>query len=126
MDTTISTETLNRKANASVTEYLTHRGYTILEQNWGERETKSIDLIAIDDGAGDLVFVDVQVESDVERGLPAEHPNRARFEQVAASYLSEHPSMRTVEIRFDIVSLVIVGDGRAFLRHHRSALSSGD
>jgi putative endonuclease len=123
MDATITTEALERKANSSVTEYLTRRGYTILEHNW-ECEAGCIAIIATDDEAGDLVFIDIKVEGDIDKGLPAEHSNRARFEMVAASYLSEHPGMGTVEVRFDVVSLVVVGDGRAFLRHHRSALSS--
>jgi putative endonuclease len=125
MSATITTEALSRKANASVTEYLTRRGYIVLEYDW-ECETGSIALIATNDEAGDLVFIDIKVEGDIDKGLPAEHPNRGRFERVAAAYLFEHPAKDIVEVCFETVSLVIVGDCRAFLRHHRSALFLGD
>ncbi len=119
-------EDLNCKAIAEAEAYLDRQGYTVLERSWG-CTAGSIDLIAMEDReSGNLVFVDVEIEDNAENGLPTEHPDRERFEAVAVAYLSGYPIEPYVGVRFDIISIVVLGNHRAFLRHHRSALSLGD
>lgn len=47
---------------------------------------------------------------------------RERRETAAIAYLSEHEDVDR-PVRFDDVSLVVFGEGKAFLRHHINALS---
>lgn len=49
--------------------------------------------------------------------------DREGLERLAAAYL-EHFGEGDVAVRFDIVSMMVLGDSRGFLRLHRNALSA--
>ena len=84
-------------------------------------------LPAADAEGETLVFVTVQTLTDIDRGFPSEgiSPSvRSRNEKIAAYYLSE---FRDVDfpVRFDIVSLLVVAEDRALMRHYVNALGNG-
>lgn len=56
--------------------------------------------------------------------IPEEGPaDREGLERLAAAYL-EHFGEGGVTVGFDIVSMMVLGDSRGFLRLHRNALSA--
>ena len=106
---------LQTKAEAGVARYLERRGYTVLEAGWSCREGR-VPVIALDGDA--VVFVDVKVSKGGE-GFADENfsgSTRERFEHIAIAYLKDNAYVNC-PIRFDMVSMVVVGDDRALLRH---------
>jgi putative endonuclease len=85
-------------------EYLSGKGYAILETNFRAGKSE-IDIIARD---GDiLVFVEVKLRSRTDYGLPEEWVDDRKIEKVlegAEEYLDIHDWPG--DIRFDIVSIV--------------------
>ena len=45
-------------------------------------------------------------------------------ERLAAAYLAEHPDGGDFQVRYDVVSILVVNGDRALLRHHRNALGT--
>ena len=114
---------LGRRGEDAAARFLDRRGYDIIERNWtcvaGEA-----DIIARDGEF--VVFVEVKTRSSCEKGLPSEAVDaakRERYERIAALYLQDFDVV-DVPIRFDIVSIVVVGSDRAMIRHHINAFSS--
>jgi putative endonuclease len=104
--------------------YLKREGCSIIERNWrsafGEAD------IIVREGE-DLVFVEVKTRTNERQGLPEESVTKARrkrYENIALAYLSNHclPSCR---VRFDVVAVLLIGQSRAMLRHHRDAFACG-
>ena len=71
-------------------------------------------------------YVSLTESSEYAKGMPEEAVNdekRARYEKIAAYFLSDFDAV-DVPVRFDIISLVIIGPERAMIRHHINAFSS--
>ncbi|MGI6127973.1 MAG: YraN family protein [Planifilum sp.] len=113
--------TINEKAMKAIGSYLERRGFEILENGWAHG-TDSVDFIARE--GDDLVFVITKVIEDGGDGFPSEEFDRAALERVAAAYLAQADGDADCAVRFDFVSMIVVGDSRAFLRHHRNCLSA--
>ncbi len=114
-------ETTNKdKAMRGIRTYLERRGFEIEEVGWAHG-TDRIDFIAHDEG--ELVFIDCKVSDDDGHGFADDSADRDFFERLAAAYLTEHDDISDSEVRFDIVSMLVLSQGKGFLRHHRNALS---
>lgn len=105
-------------ANKAVTTFLERKGYDILEEGW-VHGTDAVDVIARDDE--DMVFVDILVKS-AGLNMPEEKPDRGKFERIAAAYLAELGDEENFEIRYDMVSILVLSDRLTLLRHHINAL----
>lgn len=112
-------ETINDKAMQGISNYLTRHDYDILEQGWAHGKD-SIDFIARDDD--DLVFISTKIAAGGS-DFPAEKVNRKALERVAAAYLTANLDTPEGNVRFDFVSMLILGETKALIRHHRSVLS---
>lgn len=112
-------ETINDKATRGIITYLTRRGFDIIEEGWAHGKD-SIDFIAREDD--DLVFIATKI-ADGGSDIPAEKVNRKSLERVAAAYLAANLDIPEGSIRFDVVSMLILSESKALIRHHRSALS---
>lgn len=111
------------RAKEAAAKFLSRRGYEILDRDWHCRAGIA-DLVCMDDDT--LVFVDVKARSDTSKGFPPEeanHRRRDQFEKIAMSYLASH-SLSDVSVRSDVVGIVVIGPGRAFLRHHVNAFGA--
>ena len=115
---------LGKRGLKAAARYLEIQGYEILDRNWS-CPAGEVDIVARE---GDvLVFVTVKTRADISRGFPSEETSpaaRARSEKVAAYYLSE---FRDVDfpVRFDTVSLLVIADDRALIRHYVNVLGCG-
>ena len=108
-------EAIDTRATRGIRVYLERRGFEILEDGWAHGGDVA-DFIARD--VDDLVFVNCQITQNGGKGFPEEDADRAALERLAAAYLAEHLDSEDIRIRFDVVSMLIVGESRALLRHH--------
>ena len=119
----MNAEQLKPKAIKASERFLESRGYEILETSWG-CAAGGADIIARDEAA--VVFVEVNARTGAEAGFPAEagtEAKRAKFERTAIAYMAGYEET-DASVRFDIISMVVIGESRAMLRHHINALSA--
>ena len=112
-------EAIDTKAKKGIRVYLERGSFEILEEDWTHVGDVA-DFIARDEN--DLVFVRCQITQNGGEGFPEEDADRAALERLAAAYLAEYLDSEDIRIRFDVVSMLIVGESRALLRHHLNAL----
>lgn len=116
-------KSLGAKGEEAAARFLEHRGYEILERNW-KCDAGEVDIIAKDDDW--LVFVEVKTRRNTDQGFPNEavtERKRERFEKIAIAYLAERDYV-DLPVRFDIVSLVVIGKDKAMIRHHINAFTA--
>jgi putative endonuclease len=83
-----------------------------------------VDIVALQDDT--VCFIEVKTRSNVQKGFPSEAVDsrkRDRYERIAACYLQEHLH-NDMRVRFDVVSILVLSENRAFLRHHINAFGS--
>lgn len=105
--------------------FLERRGYEILERNW-TCPAGEADIVAKDED-GTMVFVEVKTRSNLEAGFPSEAVTphkRARYERIAGYFLSEYEGAEC-RVRFDVISILVLGNSRALIRHYVNAFASG-
>jgi putative endonuclease len=126
---TTHNRTQNRKLGVQGEEiactFLERAGIQIIERNW-RCQAGEADVIGRD--GGDLVFIEVKTRSSDCAGFPEDavtRTKRRRYEKIASEYLFSH-NLPSARVRFDVVSLLISADNKAFLRHHRDAYGEGD
>jgi len=113
---------LFEKAVQASARYCELKGYEVVEQNWSpEGSEESIPLIAYEDDT--LVFIDVTARNGFEGFVPESETDREAMEALAARYLAEADVDANVEVRFDIISMMVVREDRAMLKHHINAFS---
>ena len=113
--------TLKTKAMQGIRTYLERCCFTVLEVGF-ERDDVSIDFVAYDEEEDELAFIECSVSDGMANGLPPAEMARGSFEGIAAAYLAEHEDVTECRVRFDTVSMAVIGEGRGFLRHHHNAL----
>lgn len=116
---------LGMKGEEAACRFLKSRGYIVLERNW-TCPAGEADVVAQDED-GTLVFIEVKTRSSLETGLPSEAVTprkRARYERIAGYFLVDYdgPECR---VRFDVISILALGNGRALMRHYVNAFGSG-
>lgn len=111
---------LGRRGEKAARLFLERRGHEILDINWtcfaGE-----VDIVSIDDDT--LCFIEVKTRRGASAGFPEEAVTarkRSRYEKIAACYLKEH-DFADMRVRFDVISIMVIGEHRAFLRMHTNA-----
>jgi putative endonuclease len=118
----MSTKDITTKGHEAAARFLNHRGYDVVETDW-ECNAGICDIIAKEDNV--LVFVDVKVRTDSSKGFPSEVTTpevRDHFERIALEYVATHDQAEMM-VRFDVVSVVVVGPDRALIKHHINAFA---
>ncbi len=90
-------------------KFLSKHGYDILEEHWQKR-TGEIDIIAMDNGTKELVFVEVKTRTSTKFGWPEEKVTRKKRENIrktAQLYLLENGHETDGEWRVDVISIII-------------------
>lgn len=115
---------LNEKALEAAKNYVTHRGYDVIDSAYETEQDGQLDIVAMDEGT--IVFIDVLARKNTKQGFPSEPnnvANRKRRENQAICWIADHPEYsNNIPVRFDVVSIIVVAEHRAFLRHHINAL----
>lgn len=111
---------LGRKGEDAAAAYVERCGMRMLERNW-RCALGEVDLIALDSGA--LVMFEVKTRRSTRTGVPEEAvgPKKQRkIVRLAEAYLqgmAEPPEL----VRFDVISITLLTENRAVLRHHPAA-----
>lgn len=114
---------LGKRGEEAATCFLERREYEILDRNW-KCIAGEADIVALQDDT--LCFIEVKTRKDAQKGFPSEAVDarkRSRYERIAACYLKDH-DYADVRVRFDIIAILVLGEDRAFLRHHLNAFGS--
>lgn len=114
---------LGKRGEEAAACFLERREYEILDRNW-KCIAGEADIVALQDDT--LCFIEVKTRKDVQKGFPSEAVDtrkRSRYERIAACYLKDH-DYADVRVRFDIIAILVLGEDRAFLRHHLNAFGS--
>lgn len=114
---------LGKRGEEAAACFLERREYEILDRNW-KCIAGEADIVALQDDT--LCFIDVKTRKDAQKGFPSEAVDtrkRSRYERIAACYLKDH-DYADVRVRFDIIAILVLGEDRAFLRHHLNAFGS--
>ena len=109
---------LHEKSVKAAARYLAMRGYDVIETEWSGGG-RTIDIVAREDDC--IVFADVSVSESVSRGF-AELSSRKSRELAAAAYFAERSAEPETRFRFDSISLLVVSEDRAIVKHHVNCL----
>jgi len=96
------------KGEQIAADFLLNKGYIIVHRNWRSGK-KEIDIIAFKDNV--LVIVEIKTRSRTDLIFPEEAVNRKKqqyLKAAAAVFLAANPQY--VNMRFDIISIVLQGD----------------
>ena len=111
---------LGERGEDAAAAFLERAGMTVIERNW-RCSAGEIDIIALDGET--IVLVEVKTRRTVSKGTPEEAVTPAkcrRYAKLAATYV-QSAGVSDVPVRFDVVTLLVVAEDRALLRHHRAA-----
>lgn len=116
----MSDQSLGRRGEDAAAAYLERIGYTIVERNW-QTKAGEIDLVALDGPT--VVMCEVKTRRSIRKGTPEDAvtpTKQRRICRLADAYL-QHAGLTDVPVRFDVVTLLVLAEDRALLRHHRAA-----
>ena len=111
---------LGQRGESAAVVYLQRIGFTVLETNWRTRAGE-IDIVASDGEC--LVLIEVKTRRTISKGSPEDAVSPAKqrkLGKLAAAYV-QRMEREPAEIRFDVVTIHVLGEDRALLRHHRAA-----
>ncbi|MCD2197125.1 YraN family protein [Actinomycetospora endophytica] len=115
-----ASDELGRTGEQVAVEHLVARGLVVLARNWRRREGE-LDVVATDGRS--LVVCEVKTRSGVGYGLPVEAVTRAkaaRIRRLAQQWLAESRA-RWVEVRFDVVAVLLVPGRTPEIEHYEGA-----
>lgn len=111
---------LGERGEDAAAAYLERVGMTLVERNW-RCSAGEIDIIALDGDS--LVLCEVKTRRTSVKGSPEEAITAAKqrkYARLAAAYV-QHAGLDSPHVRFDVVSILVIAEDRALLRHHRAA-----
>jgi putative endonuclease len=104
-------------------EYLTARGYSIIERNYQYGKTGEIDIIVKDPETGYTAFVEVKMRKSLEYGEPeyAITPKKkSMVRRTAVAYLFEH-NITEIDCRFDVITILKLPKTEMKIEHYINA-----
>ncbi len=114
--------TTGQRGEDAAATYLERAGFTIVERNWRSKAGE-IDIVALDGET--LVLCEVKTRRTVSKGSPEDAvtpTKQRRITRLAEAYLQQ-AGIEPVAVRFDVVSILVLAEDRALLRHHRAAFA---
>ena len=113
---------LGKRGEDAAAAYLSQRGYNVLARNW-RCPAGEADIVAADENG--LHFIEVKTRMSERRGFPAEavdEKKRQKYERMAEIYLCDCGiDEDECDVYFDIISILVGDNNRAFLRFHKNA-----
>ncbi|MPV38207.1 YraN family protein [Georgenia subflava] len=116
-----ATDAVGRYGERVAERLLTDHGLEVIERNWRCRDGE-IDLVALDRGTDEIVFVEVKTRRSTTYGPPAEAVTRAklaRLRRLAALWLRAH-DRHAGGVRVDVVAVLARASGPALVEHLRA------
>lgn len=103
---------IGRKGEELASEFLTDKGYTIIERNF-ECKTGEIDIIAFDNKKEELVFIEVKTRTNIKYGNPADAVDSIKKKHIYKSaryYLYKHNLLNDIFVRIDVIEVYITNN----------------
>jgi putative endonuclease len=112
---------LKQRGEDAASAYLERVGICVVERDW-RHGSDGVHMIAWD--ADQLVFVDVKTSRASRHGgsQAVSAGTVRRIKRLARAYLKS-ADLANASWRYDRVDLLLIGEDRALLRHHRDALT---
>jgi putative endonuclease len=107
------------KGEQIAADYLLNKGYIILYRNWRSGK-KEVDIIAWKDDM--LAIVEIKTRSTYDIGFPEEAVNRKKqnfLKAAAEDFSTQNPQY--INIRFDIISILVDGENVKEIVHFEEA-----
>jgi putative endonuclease len=120
---TEKSQRLGERGEDAAAAYLERTGVTVVARNWRCPQGE-IDIVGLDGET--VVLCEVKTRRTPAKGNPEESITAAkqrRYSRLAEAYLQE-AGLSDVTVRFDVIGLLVIGEDRALLRHHRGAFLS--
>jgi putative endonuclease len=114
--------TTGQRGEDAAAAYLERSGFTIVERNWRSKAGE-IDIVALDGET--LVLCEVKTRRTIAKGSPEDAvtpTKQRRITRLAQAYI-QNAGIEPVGVRFDVISILVLAEDRALLRHHRAAFS---
>jgi putative endonuclease len=113
---------LGKRGEDLAARFLKKNRYRLLERNYTTAGSE-VDIIALKDDT--LCFIEVKTRRDTRHGLPEEFVDRRKMAKVirAARLYSVRPNHRGKRVRFDIISVVLVGED-CHIEHLKNAFEA--
>jgi len=114
---TKSTNDLQEKANSFAKSYLRHFGVEVIEEDY---KCKAGTIPFIISGNGLLGFIEAVTINKADGGfpdVPVLPKSREAYEQIAATFLSGYDGS-SVQVRFDVISIIVVDKNEASLKYY--------
>ena len=111
-----------RRGEDAAAAYLERIGMTIVDRNW-RCPSGEVDIVFLDGET--VVLCEVKTRTTDSKGTPEEAvtpQKQRRIGRIARSYLAD-AGLEPCPVRFDVVSIRVLAEDRALLRHHRAAFS---
>jgi putative endonuclease len=111
---------LGERGEDAAVAYLERVGMTVIDRNW-RCASGEIDIVALDGST--VVLCEVKTRRSTAKGSAEEAVTPARqkrYRKLAQAY-SQHSGDPDVDIRFDVIAILVIAPDRALLRHHRAA-----
>jgi putative endonuclease len=96
----------------------------VSDRNW-RAQRGEIDIVALD--GDELVLCEVKTRTTAARGTPEEAVSLAkqrRLVRLAEAYVTTQ-GIAPCSVRFDVITIRVLSEDRALLRHHRAAFTVG-
>lgn len=125
IDVSDDRKALGQRGEDAAAAYLERAGMTVVERNW-RCKSGEMDIIALD--GAEVVLCEVKTRRHTSKGTPDEAVTPAkqkRYARLAAAYI-QASGVPEMAIRFDVVSILVIAQDRALLRHHRAAFTIGE
>jgi putative endonuclease len=114
-----------KRGEDAAAAYLERIGLTLVERNW-RCPAGEVDIVCLDGTT--LVLVEVKTRTTIAKGTPEEAVTPAkqrRLVRIARTYIAK-ANAEPCNVRFDVVTIIVLGEDRALLRHHRAAFVVGE
>lgn len=109
------------KAKEAAARFFEQKGYHIIDRDF-ETPDGAIDFVVKDTDENVLVFCQVSVSNGEFAKSDA---TRDQIEAMSICYIAQNSEIKDCSVRFDLVDLAVINDGRALLRHHINAFGEG-
>lgn len=99
---------IGAKGEKLACDYLSKKGFKILQTNWHASITGEIDIIAKDKDT--LVFVEVKTRSTLDFGHPFEAINQKKVSQLrnlALAFIAQNSEKQEKSYRFDAIAVIL-------------------
>lgn len=106
---------LKERGLVATKKFLINKDYEILDEH---PESEIFDLVIRNKNV--VAFVKVNIREATETGFPEDWFSRSACEREAEKWLINNTNDNdpTFRVRFDSISLLVLSEHRAFLRHH--------